>query len=279
MRLASIMNGGRVGVAVEVDGGWRASYLQSLDAMVKAGPDALRTAADAIARDGEAVDIAELTFLTPVDPPKIVCVGLNYADHAAEANMAVPDHPTLFSRFASSLVAAGDPILLPRVSTQLDFEGELAVVIGRGGRHIAPADALAHVAGYACFNDASIRDYQLRTTQWMLGKNFDGTGAFGPFLVTPDARPDGASGLTIETRLNGTVVQKSSTDQLIFDVRTLIAEISAAMTLVPGDLIVTGTPAGVGNARTPKLFMKEGDSCEVEIENIGVLRNGIVAHG
>ena len=279
MRLASIMNGGRVGVAVEVDGGWRASYLQSLDAMVKAGPDALRTAADAIARDGEAVDIAELTFLTPVDPPKIVCVGLNYADHAAEANMAVPDHPTLFSRFASSLVAAGDPILLPSVSTQLDFEGELAVVIGRGGRHIAPADALAHVAGYACFNDASIRDYQLRTTQWMLGKNFDGTGAFGPFLVTPDALPDGASGLAIETRLNGTVVQKSSTDQLIFDVRTLIAEISSAMTLVPGDLIVTGTPAGVGNARTPKLFMKEGDSCEVEIENIGVLRNGIVAHG
>ena len=279
MRLASILNGDRGGVAVEVDDGWRASYLQSLDTMVKAGPEALRTAADAIARDGEAVDLAALTFLTPVDPPKIVCVGLNYADHAAEANMAVPDHPTLFSRFASSLVAAGDPILLPRVSTQLDFEGELAVVIGRGGRHIAPTDALAHVAGYACFNDASIRDYQLRTTQWMLGKNFDGTGAFGPFLVTPDALPDGASGLAIETRLNGTVVQKSSTDQLIFDVRALIAEISEAMALVPGDLIVTGTPAGVGNARTPKLFMKEGDSCEVEIEHIGVLRNGIVAHG
>ena len=278
MRLASILNGDRVGVAVEVDDGWRASYLQSLDTMVKAGPEALRTAADAIARDGEAVDIAELTFLTPVDPPKIVCVGLNYADHAAEANMAVPDHPTLFSRFASSLVAAGDPILLSRVSTQLDFEGELAVVIGRGGRHIAPADALAHIAGYACFNDASVRDYQLRTTQWMLGKNFDGTGAFGPFLVTPDALPDGASGLAIETRLNGAVVQKSSTDQLIFDVRTLIAEISAAMALVPGDLIVTGTPAGVGNARTPKLFMKEGDICEVEIEQIGVLRNGIAAH-
>lgn len=242
---------------------------------------------DALIRD-ESVDWRQASFLNNapsysldevrLQPPfkrssKILCVGLNYRDHTAETSYVQPDYPTLFARFTTSLIGHGAPLIRPRASRALDFEGELVAVIGRGGRHISRADALAHVAGYSIFNDASIRDFQHRTPQWTVGKNFDGTGAFGPVFVTADELPAGARGLQLETRLNGEAVQRSNTDKLIFDVATLVAIISEAMTLQPGDLIVTGTPAGVGHSRDPKLYMKPGDVVEVEIEGIGTLRN------
>ncbi|WP_276122464.1 fumarylacetoacetate hydrolase family protein [Pararhizobium qamdonense] len=223
------------------------------------------------------IDLTEVELLPPIsDPGKIICVGLNYSDHTDESGYKQPDHPTLFPRFASSLIGAGAPIIRPLISEALDFEGELVAVIGRGGRHIDKRDALEHVAGYSIFNDGSIRDFQHRTPQWTLGKNFDGTGAFGPIFVTADELPAGARGLRIETRLNGEVVQSSNTDKLIFDVATLVSTISEAITLEPGDVIVTGTPSGIGHARTPRLYMRAGDVVEVEIEGIGILTNPIV---
>jgi acylpyruvate hydrolase len=226
---------------------------------------------------GRFFSLDSIRFLPPLSRSnKIVCVGLNYRDHTVESGYKQPDYPTLFARFGTSLVAHQAPIIRPRVSTALDFEGELVAVIGRGGRHIATRDALSHVAGYSIFNDASIRDYQHRTPQWTVGKNFDSTGAFGPVFVTADELPAGARGLSLQTRLNGEIVQSSNTDLLIFDVATLVSTISEVMTLLPGDLIVTGTPSGIGHSRTPKLYMKPGDVVEVEVEGIGVLRNEIV---
>ena len=206
-------------------------------------------------------------------PGKILCVGLNYRDHSAESGFQQPTYPTLFARFATSLIGHQAAILRPRQSDQLDYEGEIAAVIGRGGRHIAPADALGHVAGYALFNDASIRDYQTKSPQWTVGKNFDGTGSFGPIFVTADELPPGGKGLRIQTRLNGEIVQNASTNDMIFDVASLISIISEAITLEPGDILVTGTPAGVGMARKPQLFMKHGDVCEIELEGVGILSN------
>ena len=190
--------------------------------------------------------------------------------------MGIPEHPTLFARFPSNLIGAGEPILRPAESDQLDYEGELVAVIGKQGRRIAKTDALSHVFGYSIFNDGSIRDFQLRTSQWTMGKNFDGTGAFGPALVTADELPPGARGLKLKTRLNGQIMQSSSTDDLIFDVASLVSLISVGITLLPGDLIVTGTPSGVGAARKPPVFMKPGDVCEVEIERLGTLRNPVM---
>ncbi|GGJ53174.1 fumarylacetoacetate hydrolase [Sphingopyxis bauzanensis] len=268
-----------VGIALETAGEYRgltaggAHFPGTLGDLLRAGEAELRTAAAILGRYGARVDPWEVELLPPVDPGKIICIGLNYADHAAEAGLQVPDTPTVFSRFASSIVGAEAPIVLPKVSSDLDFEGELAVVIGKRGRHIDVGSALDHVAGYSCFNDGSIRDYQLRTPQWMIGKNFDRSGSLGPALVTADALPMGASGLAIRTRLNGDLVQSSSTRELIFDVATLVSLLSEAFELSPGDVIATGTPAGVGLARTPPLWMKAGDVCEVEIEGIGTLRN------
>jgi acylpyruvate hydrolase len=170
----------------------------------------------------------------------------------------------------------GAPIVRPRASSQLDFEGELVAIIGKPGRNIAAADALDHVIGYSIFNDASIRDYQFKSPQWTVGKNFDDTGAFGPCLVTADELPPGGRGLRLQTRLNGKVVQDASTEDMVFDVASLIAIISEAMTLQSGDIIVTGTPSGVGLSRKPPLFMRAGDLIEVEIEKIGILSNPIV---
>ena len=210
-------------------------------------------------------------------PAKIVCLGLNYRDHAEESGLGIPEHPVLFARFASSLTGHKAPIILPKVSEQLDWEAELAVVLSTGGKDIAEADALDHVAGYSVFNDASIRDYQLRTPQWTAGKNFDDTGAFGPYLVTPDELPAGAAGLKIECRLNGEVMQSSHTGNLIFSVARTIHLLSSFMTLQSGDVLVMGTPGGVGVARSPQVWMKAGDVCEVEIESVGLLVNPIVA--
>ncbi|BCQ26802.1 fumarylacetoacetate hydrolase family protein [Caballeronia sp. NK8] len=224
------------------------------------------------------VPAAGLKYLPPLQkPPKIVCVGLNYADHTKESKYEQPDYPTLFLRVNTSLVAHEQPMIRPGVgdSAGLDYEGEVAVVLGKGGRHIAKEDALSHVAGYALFNDGSVREYQFKTPQWTVGKNFDGTGAFGPDLVTADELPAGAKGLLLETRVNGEVVQSASTDDMVFDVATLISVISEAITLEAGDVIVSGTPSGIGWARTPRLLMKAGDVCEVSVEKIGTLRNVI----
>ncbi|MEM5456415.1 fumarylacetoacetate hydrolase family protein [Paraburkholderia phytofirmans] len=215
-------------------------------------------------------------WLPPLSRPgKIVCVGLNYADHTKESHFEPQSYPTLFPRFDSSLIGHLAPMIRPLVSDSLDYEGEMAVILGAGGRHIPKKRALEYVAGYSVFNDGSVREYQFKAPQWTVGKNFDGTGAFGPTFVTADELPAGGAGLKLETRLNGKVVQAANTSDLVFDVATLIAIISEAITLAPGDVIVTGTPAGVGWAREPKLIMRDGDVCEVEIEGLGVLKNTV----
>ncbi|MCQ8241354.1 fumarylacetoacetate hydrolase family protein [Rhizosaccharibacter radicis] len=217
-------------------------------------------------------------LLPPVPRPnKILCIGLNYRDHAAETGNPLPDYPTVFLRTAASLAAHETALLLPRESSKLDFEAELAVVVGTGGRRIAEGDALSHVGGYSCFNDATLRDYQTRSSQWGMGKNFDRTGGFGPDLVTPDELPPGARGLSIRTRLDGDIMQDGTTNDMVFGVAPLIALLSEAMTLEPGDVIITGTPAGVGVARRPRLYMRAGQTVEIEIEGIGTLRNIVEA--
>jgi acylpyruvate hydrolase len=226
--------------------------------------------------DEPAIDLRAATLLPPVVcPRKILCVGLNYEDHVNEAGLKKPDYPEIFARFATSLIGHGAAIVRPPESDKLDYEAELAVVIGLGGRRIMKEAALDHIAGYSIFNDATLRDYQMRTPQWTVGKNFDRTGAFGPWLVTPDALPLGAEGLHIRGRLNGRTVQDSNTSFLIFNVATLIALLSDTMTLEPGDVIITGTPGGIGASRNPPLYMRPGDIFEVEIERIGTLSNPI----
>ncbi len=221
-------------------------------------------------------DLDEITFATLIDRPgKIICMGLNYADHAKEGGHARPDYPSFFMRGPSSLTAHQSPIIRPKVSTKLDYEAELAFVIGKQARHCTLENALEHLAGYSIFNDGSVRDYQRKSTQWTIGKNFDQTGAFGPWLVTPDELPQGATGLQIQSRLNGQIMQNANTKDFLWGVAETIVLITECMTLEPGDVVITGTPAGVGYARTPPVFMKPGDICEVEIEGIGILSNTI----
>ncbi|WP_374632398.1 fumarylacetoacetate hydrolase family protein [Ferrovibrio sp.] len=225
---------------------------------------------------GTPLDPNQITLLPPLaQPPKIVCIGLNYADHTKESPYEQPNYPTIFTRFASSLIGHGAAIIRPKCSEQLDFEGEMVAVIGKGGRHITREQALDHVIGYSVFNDVSVRDYQFKSPQWTVGKNFDASGPFGPDFVTADELPPGGSGLKLETRLNGQVVQSANTSDMLFNVRDIIATLSEAITLEPGDVLVTGTPAGVGFARKPPLFMKHGDIIEVEIEGIGLLSNPV----
>lgn len=270
----------REAVGIAVEGGYKGLPVSVLGddllSLIRKGERALGTAYDRLASQ-PVIAASDVKFLPLIPhPSKIICIGLNYLAHSQEAGFTVPDYPTVFARYDTSLVAHGDPIIRPRVSEQLDYEGELAVIIGRGGRHIAEADALGHVAGYSVFNDGSIRDYQIKTPQWTVGKTFDGTGAFGPQMVTPDELPLGCKGLRLETRLNGQIVQQASTDDLIFDVAKLISILSEAMTLLPGDVIVSGTPSGIGAARKPPLWMKPGDICEVSIEKVGTLSNSIM---
>jgi acylpyruvate hydrolase len=279
MRIARISKNGTVGIAIQQNGETRAVFgnaaLSDVDALIANG-----TLADAAAQvtQGDVVDMATVDYLPPlVRPPKIICLGLNYRDHAEESGLGIPDFPVLFGRFASSLIGHNAPIILPKVSSDLDYEAEMVAVVGKGGRNIAESDALDHIMGYSVFNDASIRDYQLRTPQWTAGKNFDNTGAFGPWLVTADEVPAGGAGLKIECRLNGQVMQSSNTSNLIFDVAKTVHLLSTFMTLEAGDVLVMGTPGGVGLARKPPVWMKEGDICEVEIEGLGTLSNPIVA--
>ena len=221
--------------------------------------------------------IGDVTMLPPItNPGKILCVGLNYRKHAEETGNPIPTQPVLFPRWPESHVGHGQPMLAPRESARFDYEGELAVIIGKTARRISESAALDHVAGYSCYNEGSIRDWQRHSSQYLPGKNFFHSGAFGPCLVTADEIPD-PSKLTLKTRLNGEVVQHEGVDDLIFSVPQLIAYISTYTELYAGDVIVTGTPSGVGHVRQPPLWMKAGDTVEVEISKIGVLTNPIEA--
>jgi len=236
----------------------------------------LDQAAKALASHKPDLKFADLHLLPVItNPNKIVCVGLNYADHVRETGRELTESPALFLRVSESQIGHGQNIVRPPESHRLDYEGEIAVVIGKGGRRISEADSWSHIAGYSCYNDGSVRDWQVSTTQWTAGKNFWRTGGFGPWMVTADEiKPD--QKMTLITRLNGQELQRATTDMMIHSIPRQIAYISTFIPLEPGDVIVTGTPGGVGNKRTPQVFMKPGDVVEIEVDAVGILRNGIV---
>ena len=249
-----------------------------LGAIIKAGQ--LADIAAILAESDGTVhyQLNELDLQVPIATPgKILCLGLNYMDHIAEGPFEKQPFPAIFMRSPTSLVAARKPILAPRMSNTMDYEAELAVIIGQKCKHLTPENALDAVAGYSCFNDGSVREYQRHTIQWTMGKNFDQTGPFGPLLVTPDELPPAADGLKIECRLNGQTVQSSTTDMMIFKVVETLVYITEAMTLDAGDIVIMGTPSGVGHGRKPPLWMQDGDVVEVEIEKIGLLSNPVKA--
>jgi acylpyruvate hydrolase len=252
------------------------AFLAEGTAAQRRAEEAVGYARDAAVR-GVRIARAGLSLLPVVPrPPKVICVGLNYRDHAEETGMKIPESPVFFSKFTSALVGAGQPVVAPRASGQLDYEVELAVVIGRPGHHIREADAYAHIAGYTILNDVSVRDFQMRTSQWLIGKVFDRSTPVGPALVSADEVPDPES-LRLTTTVNGRVLQDGNTRNFIFGIRRVIAAISEILTLEPGDLIATGTPAGVGYTRTPPIFLKPGDTMVAEVEGLGRLENPIVA--
>ncbi|MEE4454367.1 fumarylacetoacetate hydrolase family protein [Novosphingobium resinovorum] len=280
MKLASFLAGDRAsyGIVENADiidsGGELEGRFPDLKSVISAGAlDAVRAVKTTAAR----LPIDSVTF-TPVigNPDKIFCIGHNYETHRQETGRDKTEFPSIFTRFADSQVGHGRPILLPKVSTMLDYEGELAIVIGKAGRKIDEADALGHIAGYSCYNDASVRDWQWHTRQFTPGKNFPGTGAFGPWLVTPDEIPDPAD-LSVTTRLNGEVMQSQPTADMIFPIPSLIAYISTFTPLAAGDVIVTGTPGGVGAKRQPPVWLKAGDVVEIDIPGVGLLTNTIHA--
>jgi 2-keto-4-pentenoate hydratase/2-oxohepta-3-ene-1,7-dioic acid hydratase in catechol pathway len=240
--------------------------------------DARRRKISETAGSAPRMPIAECRLRAPIpNPGKFVCLGLNYAEHAKEGGHALPDYPSLFLRASTSLIGPDDPMIVPSCSKHLDYEAELAIVIGKRCRHVREEDAHKVIFGFTVFNDGSIRDYQRRTQQWTAGKNFDGTGSLGPWIVTADEVPPNAKGLGIRTRLNNQLMQNSNTDHMIFSVYRTIAILSEFMSLEAGDVIASGTPNGVGHARTPPVWMKPGDTVEVEVDGIGVLRNPIAA--
>jgi 2-keto-4-pentenoate hydratase/2-oxohepta-3-ene-1,7-dioic acid hydratase in catechol pathway len=283
MRLVTFKKGSESRVGVRRDDGIvdlsiaDKSLPKDMLGLIAAGKGALRKAAVAARKAPKrALVKGRVTTLAPIaNPGKIICVGLNYSDHAAEAGLKAPDYPILFLRVQGSIVGHGQAIIRPKASKHFDYEAELVAVIGKKGRGIPKSKALDYVAGYAVGNEGSIRDYQMRGSQWTMGKNFDKTGSWGSDIVTADELPKGGKGLDIQTRLNGRVLQSSNTKNMIFDTQTIIAAASTAMTLEPGDIIFTGTPAGVGFVRKPPVFMKAGDSVEIEIEGIGTLRNPV----
>ena len=285
MRFRVIQNKGREGVAFSRDGKiWRAIYRDEAafpgfpDDFIQAGRAGIEKAAAVLEKGAPVADIDALGCLPPFRKAgKILCVGLNYAAHVKESGMQTPSHPTVFARFNTGLVGHGAPLVKPKSSDQFDYESELAVIIGKRARHVGEADALDHVAGYSIFNDGSIRDVQMRTPQWTMGKNFDGTGGFGPDFVTADELPPGCETLRMQGRFNGEVVQNTLLSDMIFNVRKLVSMLSESMTLEPGDVLITGTPSGVGLSFKPPKLLKAGDVFEIEIEKIGVLRNPVVA--
>jgi 2-keto-4-pentenoate hydratase/2-oxohepta-3-ene-1,7-dioic acid hydratase in catechol pathway len=223
--------------------------------------------------------LKDLKFGLPVARPgKILCLGLNYLEHVKEGSQRdnIPKFPTIFMRCLTSMVPHGEPIIRPKVSEQLDYEAEMMLIVGKRAKHLTMDNATSIIAGYSCANEGSVREFQRKTTQWDMGKNFDRTGGFGPWMVTADELPEAGKGLKSESRLNGTVMQSDNTANMMFPVRELLVYVTQGMTLEPGDIIFTGTPSGVGHARKPNpVWMKQGDVCEIEIEGIGVLRNPI----
>ncbi|MEC8726834.1 MAG: fumarylacetoacetate hydrolase family protein [Pseudomonadota bacterium] len=247
---------------------------QSLKDAIAAG--SMDMIAEAAVKRSADHSIDEVEFLPVIpDPDKIIAVGLNYRSHVLEGGRDIPEWPMIFTRFANSQVGHGQPMIKPNVSDMFDFEGEMAVIIGESCRHVSEADALSVVAGYACYNDGSIRDYQRHTSQFVPGKSFYKSGAFGPWMVTTDEIPDPGA-LTLMTRLNGKEMQHATTDDLLFSIPQLIHYLSTVTELVPGDVIVSGTTGGVGCYRDPPVFMKDGDIIEIELDKIGVLRNPVV---
>jgi len=254
---------------------------------LRLGPSALDEARRALAhvesldpdlarRDLLAFPQSDVRLLPPVpNPPKIICVARNYAEHAKEAGRELSEIPIVFGRFPVTLVASGDPVVRPTVSPELDWEGELAVVIGKSGRRVSRQDAMSHVAGYSVFNDVTVRDYQFRVAQYTAGKNFNASGPFGPYLVSTDEVVD-PHALDITTKVNGEVKQAGNTSDMVFDVPTIIEHISEWIELEPGDVIATGTPAGVGFKRNPPEFLRPGDIVEVSITGLGTLRNPVI---
>lgn len=249
----------------------------SFDAYLEAGSQARGAIERVIAAAASPLPLASVRLLPPIArPSKVLCIGLNYRDHAAEVKLDLPTSPTVFAKFANTLVGDGASIVIPKQSVQVDYEAELAFVIGRRARHVAEIDAYGVLAGYTIFNDVSVRDVQMRTTQWTLGKAFDTHGPIGPWVVTPDELLD-PHVLGIRLRVGDELLQNSSTDQLVFSIPRLIAELSAVMTLEPGDIVATGTPAGVGFIRKPPRFLRAGERVRVEIDGIGALENPVVS--
>lgn len=276
MRFVSFLIGGREAVGV-VNGDTVVEFagVSSLKEFLAEMPgEAVRNALSKSEAGRHALDQIDLLPVVP-NPDKIICIGLNYRAHQVESGFNAPAFPPVFTRFANTQVGSGQAIVLPTVSAHFDYEGELAVVIGKRGRHISALDASAYIAGYSCYNDGSLRDFQMHTSQFGPGKNFVATGGFGPWLVTSDEAGD-PNDMTLVTRLNGEVVQRSPVSDLIFSVAELIAYCSSFTELVPGDVIVTGTPSGVGAYHKPPLWMKAGDTVEVEISNVGTLRNSVI---
>jgi acylpyruvate hydrolase len=251
----------------------------SMRELLAGGEAALARARAALgaARDEHVYARAGVTLLPPVlDPSKIVCIGLNYRDHAAEVKLDLPEHVAVFAKWPNTLIGDGAPIVIPRESHRVDYEAELAFVVGTRARHVTEEHGLEYVAGYTCFNDVSVRDYQSRTSQWTIGKVFDTHGPCGPVLVTRDEIPD-PQALRIRCSIGGELLQNSSTSEMVFPVARLVAELSAVMTLEPGDIVATGTPAGVGTSRQPRRWIQPGERVKVEIEGIGALENPAVA--
>lgn len=282
MRFVSFIHDGQDSFGLSTPGGiadigavLRPTY-GDLRALIASGR-ATELALDALEKTQAArIGQERVQLLPPIpEPGKIFCIGVNYADHAQETGIALPAHPTVFMRWPESQVGHGQPLVAPFESNQFDFEGELAIVIGAGGRRIAPERAWDHVFGCACYNDGSARDWQFHSSQWGPGKNFWRTGGFGPWLVTRDEVDPAAQVLTLTTRVNGDVMQRDTTDHMVHGVPALVAYCSTIVPLSPGDVIVTGTPAGVGMSRKPQLFLREGDVVEVEISGLGCLRNTV----
>lgn len=279
MKLASfrLQNKDTYGAVIDggvIDLGKKLKY-PDLRSLIEAGAlDEAAAAAKGAKADAKLTDVTFLPLLP--NPGKIICVGLNYKTHREETGRAETENPALFVRFADSQTAHLQPLVKPKASDKLDYEGELAVIIGKAGRHVPAEKALDIVAGYSCYNDGSVRDWQNHTIQWTAGKNFPKTGSFGPWLVTKDEISDPTK-LTLTTRLNGNVMQNTTTDLLIWPIDVLIKYITTFTELRPGDVISTGTPGGVGFKRNPPVFMKAGDTVEIEISSIGILENPIVA--
>jgi acylpyruvate hydrolase len=279
-RVGALLDGHVVDLqrALEETGEPPAAVAGDMTDFLERGPAAMEAARLAIDRATRDVmrPLAAVDLLPVVPrPSKIICAGRNYAAHAAEGNAELPPYPDLFARFAGTLIGDGAPIVVPSVSDQVDWEAELAVVIGARARHVTAADALDVVAGYAPFNDVSVRDYQLRTAQWLAGKNFEASGPFGPALVTRDEISD-PHALRLELHVNGELMQSASTGDMVFSIPDLIADISSWITLEPGDVIATGTPAGVGVLRSPPRFLEPGDVVRVSLDGVGVLENPVI---